>query len=292
VPVISVFLSGRPLWVNPLLNVSDAFVAGWYPGSEGAGVADVLVGDQRGKPRYDFTGKLPMSWPKSAAQTALNLGQQVYDPLFAYGYGLDDHSRVKLARLSEDPGVKVAEGHTDQYFVKGHTLTPWRFALRENGKTTLVPDRAEAFSLDGGAIAIAPIDAGGVQEGGRQLTWTGGKGAEVLLTGGTIDLLRQANADMSLEIEYRVDRPPAGAVQLAMGCDPGCGGALALEPILSKAPVGVWQTLKVSLACLREKGADLRRIAAPLVLESSDRAQLSIAGVTLASDANGAICPE
>src|SRR5690606_24864335 len=43
IPVVSVFLSGRPLWVNPELNASDAFVAAWLPGSEGAGVADVLI---------------------------------------------------------------------------------------------------------------------------------------------------------------------------------------------------------------------------------------------------------
>ncbi len=291
VPVVTVLLSGRPLWVNPLLNASDAFVAAWFPGSEGAGVADVLITDGQGKPRYDFTGKLPMSWPRSAAQTQLNLGQKGYDPLFAYGYGLTDDSRVRVGKLSEDPGVKVADAHTDKYFVSGHTLTPWRFAVRENGKTTLVPDRAERFSVDG-SIVIAPLDAAGVQEGGRQFTWTGATDGAVLLTGGSIDLLRQANADMSLQIEYRVDEPPAGTVTLAMGCDPSCGGALPLEPILRKAPVGVWQTLKVGLACLREKGADLRRIVAPMVLDSAGRAQMSIAGVTLAGDANGAICPE
>lgn len=126
------------------------------------------------------------------------------------------------------------------------------------------------------------------------MTWTGGTDGAVLLTGGSIDLLRQANADMSLQIEYRVDQPPAGAVRLAMGCDPSCAsaGALPLAPILNKASVGVWHTLKVSLACFREKGADLRRIAAPLIIDSSARAQLSIAGVSLASDANGAVCPE
>ena len=41
-PIVSVFLSGRPLWVNPEINASDAFVAAWLPGSEGEGIADVL----------------------------------------------------------------------------------------------------------------------------------------------------------------------------------------------------------------------------------------------------------
>jgi beta-glucosidase len=293
IPVVTVFLSGRPLWVNPLLNQSDAFVAGWLPGSEGAGVADVLIGNEQGKPRFDFVGKLPMSWPRSASQTRLNVGQEGYDPLFAYGYGLNDTSSGTVGHLSEDPGVRVAQGSTDKYFANGRTPPPWRFGLRENGEMSLVPERAEPFST-GGGITIAPIDAGGVQEAGRQVTWTGQGDAAVLLTGMSIDLLRQANADMSLQIEYRVDERPSGQVRLQLGCEPDCPGraALVIDPILNQTPVGMWHTLKVPLACFREKGADLARVAAPMVISTGSRMQLSIAAVSLASDANGAICPK
>ncbi len=88
IPVVSVFLSGRPLWVNPYLDESDAFVAAWLPGTEGDGVADVLVADAEGKPRHDFRGKLGFSWPKLATQVVLNHGQPKYDPLFPLGFGL------------------------------------------------------------------------------------------------------------------------------------------------------------------------------------------------------------
>jgi len=66
IPTVSVFLSGRPLWVNPEINASRAFVAAWLPGSEGAGIADLLIGDAQGRPRFDFSGTLPMPWPRSA----------------------------------------------------------------------------------------------------------------------------------------------------------------------------------------------------------------------------------
>jgi beta-glucosidase len=59
IPVVSVFLSGRPLFAGPLLNASDAFVAAWLPGTQGAGVADVLVAGADGKPARDFAGTLP-----------------------------------------------------------------------------------------------------------------------------------------------------------------------------------------------------------------------------------------
>ena len=52
------------------------------PGTEGDGVADVLCGD------YPPTGKLSMSWPRSIDQLPLNHGDEEYNPLFEYGYGL------------------------------------------------------------------------------------------------------------------------------------------------------------------------------------------------------------
>src|SRR5688572_5347624 len=59
VPVVALMITGRPLYVNPALNAADAFVVAWLPGSEGAGLADVLVGKADGTPRHDFSGTLP-----------------------------------------------------------------------------------------------------------------------------------------------------------------------------------------------------------------------------------------
>ena len=88
VPVVSVFVTGRPLWVNPELNASDAFVVAWLPGSEGGGVADVLFRAADGAIAHDLHGKLTFSWPRDPAQTAVNRGDEPYEPLFPYGFGL------------------------------------------------------------------------------------------------------------------------------------------------------------------------------------------------------------
>src|SRR5690606_37116558 len=96
IKTVSVFISGRPLWVNRALNASDAFVAAWLPGSEGAGIADVLFTDAQGNVRFDFKGKLPFSWPKSLDQTEVNIGDAGYDPLFAFGYGLNYADKTHL----------------------------------------------------------------------------------------------------------------------------------------------------------------------------------------------------
>lgn len=76
-------VSGRPVVIPPtLLQQTDALVASWLPGSEGAGVADVLFGRAR------FTGRLPVSWPRSVDQEPINVGDPGYDPLYPYGFGL------------------------------------------------------------------------------------------------------------------------------------------------------------------------------------------------------------
>jgi beta-glucosidase len=82
VPVVVVLLSGRPLILGNLLTQADALVAAWLPGTEGQGVADVLLGD------YKPTGKLPFTWPRDVKQLPINVEDKSYDPLFAFGYGL------------------------------------------------------------------------------------------------------------------------------------------------------------------------------------------------------------
>jgi beta-glucosidase len=78
-----VIVSGRPLIIDPKqLGEMDALVEAWLPGSEGTGVADTLFG------RRPFTGRLPVSWPRTLDQEPINVGDANYDPLFPYGYGL------------------------------------------------------------------------------------------------------------------------------------------------------------------------------------------------------------
>lgn len=96
VPVITVLFSGRPTYVNDLINLSDAFVAAWLPGTEGLGITDGLFLNQQGKYAQDFQGRLPFSWPKTACP---DTGAKSI--LFARGYGLTYATPRKVARLSQ-----------------------------------------------------------------------------------------------------------------------------------------------------------------------------------------------
>ncbi|HEY9062885.1 MAG TPA: glycoside hydrolase family 3 N-terminal domain-containing protein [Pseudobacteroides sp.] len=92
IPMVIVLVSGRPMIITDQIKDSAAFVAAWLPGSEGNGISDVLFGD------YDFTGKLPMSWPSSNAQIPVNEGDGK-TPLYPLGYGL---------KMKSDEGYKLS----------------------------------------------------------------------------------------------------------------------------------------------------------------------------------------
>jgi beta-glucosidase len=83
--VVGILIAGRPMDITAMLPNCDAFVWACLPGSEGRGVAEMLYGDQG----YQFTGKLPVTWPNSVADEPINQGDGKTG-LFAYGFGLSD----------------------------------------------------------------------------------------------------------------------------------------------------------------------------------------------------------
>ncbi len=87
--LVAIILSGRPLVITSQFQLADAWVAAWLPGTEGAGVADVLFGDS------PFVGKLPYTWPRFNSQLPINKNNSAgltgcSAPLFPYGYGLGE----------------------------------------------------------------------------------------------------------------------------------------------------------------------------------------------------------
>ena len=95
VPVVTLLYSGRPVAVNDLINRSDAFVAAWLPGTEGLGIADLLLAGTNGHPAYDFTGRLSFDWP------AGDCLQQQGGIQFPRGYGLSVASARPVGPLPE-----------------------------------------------------------------------------------------------------------------------------------------------------------------------------------------------
>jgi beta-glucosidase len=88
IPVVAVFISGRPMYVSDEMRSADAFVAAWLPGSEGGGIADVLLRDAQGNVQFDFTGRLSFDWP-DADLNAEDQNRPVASILYPSGFGLD-----------------------------------------------------------------------------------------------------------------------------------------------------------------------------------------------------------
>jgi beta-glucosidase len=88
IPIISLFLSGRPLIVDTELSLSSAFVSIWLPGTAIEGINDVIFSKLDNTINHDFKGKLSFSWPSITSPNPLNKNDKNYLPLFNYGFGL------------------------------------------------------------------------------------------------------------------------------------------------------------------------------------------------------------
>lgn len=283
IPTVSVFLSGRPMWTNPEINASDAFVAAWLPGTEGGGIADVLVGDAAGKPRNDFTGTLSFSWPKTAKGEPLNVGQPGYDPQFAYGYGLTYARPARVGALSEDSGVVGSGSNLDRYFVDGRFVAPWSLMLRDAGGEFRLGAEKSGASPRGG-VSVRSTDGAG-QESARALTFSQG-GGQAIIAAQAVDLTRQSNGEMAIAFRYRVDARAKGPVFLTLGA-----GSVDISSLIGAAPVGEWRTLKVRLSCLRDRGADIAAVDQPWGLRTNADFAVTVEDIRLASNEGDAVCP-
>lgn len=280
IPVVAVFLSGRPLWVNREINAADAFVAAWLPGSEGAGIADVLLRGSDGRVQHDFKGKLSFSWPRTATQYANNVGQKDYDPLFAFGFGLTYADNGDLAALPEASGVTGNEGATGVFFARGDAGPGMALRLEQaagQGLTvTRVPD-----ALPDDRLKITGVDHL-VQEDGRRLAWSGkGEAVAALQSHTALDLQRESNGDLMLLTTLRVDAAPEGEAWLSVGCGVGCSARIAIGPSLAALPQGQWKRVGVPLKCLAKAGAKLDAIDRPWSVVTADAMTISVSRVAL-----------
>lgn len=280
IPVVAVFLSGRPLWVNREINAADAFVAAWLPGSEGAGIADVLLRESDGRVQHDFKGKLSFSWPRTATQYANNVGQKDYDPLFAFGFGLTYADNGDLAALPEASGLTGNEGATGVFFARGDAGPGMALRIEDaagQGLTvTRVPD-----ALPDDRLKITGVDHL-AQEDGRRLAWSGkGEAVAALQSHTALDLQRESNGDLMLLTTLRVDAAPQGEAWLSVGCGAGCSARVAIGASLAALPQGQWKRVGVPLKCLAKAGAKLDAIDRPWSVVTADAMTISVSRVAL-----------
>ncbi|WP_396593515.1 glycoside hydrolase family 3 N-terminal domain-containing protein [Brevundimonas sp. R86498] len=277
VPTVSVFLSGRPLWMNPEINASDAFVAAWLPGTQGQGVADVLVASASGAPGHDFTGRLTFSWPRTAEGTPLNVDDPRADPLFAYGYGLSYAAPQAVGALPEVSNVVLPPVNLDRFFIAGRFQPPWAMGIRDGSGVTPITTPSGSTA----SVSWSPTD-GAIQEDSLRLAFSGQ--ALVSIGGDRIDLLPLA--DRALTFRARVETPITGALWIGMGFT-----FLNLAELTG--PVGEWTSVSIPLRCLAQAGVELRSVDQPFSLMSAQPLTLSLAEIRISEQAAQAsgTCP-
>ena len=258
IPVVVVFLSGRPMFTGKLLNQADAFVAAWLPGTQGRGVADVLVAGSDGKAPRDFTGRLSFAWPADARSP-------VTAPLFPLGYGLDYSKTSNLNAVNEAPRVDLSSLTTaTHYFVRGKVPAPWNLQMD-------------------GAVSSRAVDMQ-AQEDARQFTWNA-DGAFVV-NGPAVNLTKQLDEDWALAIDWRIDRPATGPVILSFG-----GAALDLETIMRSSPTGTALQTRIPLRCFADAGAKFDMVGAPIKMQAQKGLVATIRTVHIEAITNKVACP-
>ncbi|MEA5667330.1 glycoside hydrolase family 3 N-terminal domain-containing protein [Stenotrophomonas sp. MH1] len=283
IPVVAVFLSGRPLWLNREINAADAFVAAWLPGSEGAGIADVLLRDRKNKQQHDFSGKLSFSWPRRADQYQNNVGQAGYDPLFAYGFGLSYKDRGNLAPLSEDPGIDPNAAANNTWFERGVATTGLTVRLVGSDGRAMDIVHPAATTADGSLVMTA-INTD-VQEGARQYVWKNDGATIEVRANAPVDLSRQSGSDVFVVMTLKLDATPRnGKASVLATCGEGCQGEVAIGDALGKLPRGQWTRLAVPMKCLTATGIDTAKLDMPFALRAGAGTQLAMSQVMLGTE--------
>ena len=279
IPVVSVFLSGRPLWVNPELNASDAFIAAWLPGTEGKGIADVLFRDENQEIAHDFGGRLSFSWPREPSQTPLNQGDEDYHPLFPYGYGLGLSQPVKaFGKLSEEDPARVFADKRVPVFDK-RPANGFELCVGDQAGWR-VPVTARSASSPSGKVSVRNIDMS-TQEDAREFTWRSG-GAQISFHGiRPLDLTQLVNQEAQLTFEVRVDKRPESQVVLRMDSTYPHWGSLDVTDILQELPQGAWRRVSIDLARFIESGTDPRCVETPFLLWTEGAMRLSLANIAI-----------
>ena len=235
VPTVAVFLSGRPMWVNREMNAADAFVASWLPGSEGAGVADVLTG------ATPATGKLGFSWPATCDFGPLNGPDGALFPV-GYGRALTDTSPT--AQLDEDCAPLLA-GPTRALFEAGRLADgTFAFAVKPN-----VEGEGEYLAQMRGDLTDAGVTVRGYDRDAQE------DAREVYMRAGSRFGLRQdRDSGGAYRIAYEVVTRPAAPVTLRVGED----AVVNLTDHFALALGKGWREMLITDACAPGLGNRIR----------------------------------
>jgi len=299
--VVTIFYSGRPLYVNEEINNSDAFVAAWLPGTEAGGITDVLF-NKDGK---DFTGRLSYSWPMKKCSTTINrVAPNITDyvtpateqditgehkPLFPYGYGLSYRSVTAsendLNNLILDPrnygcgqaepDNGVATSNLEIFGSKSAGEFVTRIGGAANGWAGLNVSNGNETSI--GGLATSPINYKHQQDA-LNVVFDGSDVAQLYLQtedAKIVDKNAYANADSTLQFDIKMIKAPTADTTLSMHCEWPCLGDVKINDVLPTVS-NEWTTLKFPLSCFASKGMEYSMLNTAFLLTTSGEMEFDL----------------
>jgi beta-glucosidase len=323
IPVVAVFLSGRPLYVTPEINAANAFVAAFWPGTEGEGVSDLLFAHADGSVAYDFRGRLSFSWPRSPDQYANNIGTEPYFPLFPFGYGLTYGAPQNIGPLptavpaqhqitvpaapatAPMPSAQMPSAPVRSALVPPAPVSPASVSPAGTAEQSVILDNGAPTSgwnlYVGGERVVTRASSKATQAGltatrtaaGVNVTWATRVPVSFHISGTPADFSGEADRGLGLAMTLRVDKAPESHIVLAMGCGPLCGGQLDFTDTLrALADRGGFATLNVPLACLKDAGADLSNVPTGFALTATKGLDVTIQSVKISREGEPLGCAQ
>ena len=288
IKVAALFITGRPLWANPYINIADAFAVIWLPGSEGNGVADVILTKADGTVNQDFKGKLSFSWPSDPMQTPLNVGQSDYQPLFAYGYGLTYAEPKELAALSEaiaTSDIQVAETFP---ILNQRPVAPWQLVLLDNLNNMVLVTTSKG---EVSTVSVSAVD-NKVQEDARRIVWNGtGKGIVSFGALQRTDLTPYAEQKAALVFDFKVNQKPNDSVTIGMNCGTDCETYLDMTDAINNAAEGEWASLAIPLECYSSKRVKMDMVMAPFAMATQGVLDITLYNIRIEKSDAAIACP-
>ncbi|USX28545.1 glycoside hydrolase family 3 C-terminal domain-containing protein [Oxalobacteraceae bacterium OTU3CINTB1] len=279
-PVVTVLVAGRPLYANDILNLSDSFVSAWLPGTEGKGVSDVLFRKADGKVNVDFRGKLSFSWPKSACQSPLNVGDAGYDPLFKFGYGLTYSSpagqaTVPMLDASYSPGG-CGKSMAMPVYSPADRATYALYVESGGKKTALGADLNAVFNLPTVKVETAQVNT---QQDAKRLTWSGPAKLSAQ-SGKAMPIPAIAGTDGALQFDTIVTGAPQGKAGIWME-----NVELDASAVFQRMAGKGKQTVKIPLSCFSAKGLKPDALSTPFAISADGPFAASFANIQIVGGA-------
>jgi beta-glucosidase len=267
IPVVTILYSGRPLWTNPALNRSAAFVAAFLPGTQAGALADLLVASPS-EAQVDFQGRLPFPWPAFSDHFDLCAPSPSRPPLFPLGFGLRLSDKTAWQTLHEQSDAKKHDPLT--IFDRGVPQGDWAAELSDAAGSKVIKksNLSSTSASPTGHVSFRAADFG-QQENAWAIQW-GGK-ASLSFVRPPINLSREANADYALFLTAVSQDPNGMSVALSPPDAPDQLGASMALALASVARHG--NQFVIPLKRFAEQGLDMSQVG-QLIIQGQEKASL------------------